>query len=50
MVEVRIKKKPERPRSDDNVRQVNKPRNFFQRGWDDLIRAEDWMTDRKSVV
>ena len=49
MVEVRIKKKPERPRSDDNVRQVNKPRNFFQRRWDDLIRAEDWMTEKSGI-
>ena len=49
MVEVRIKEKPERPRGDDHVRQVNKPSNFFKRRWDDLIRAEDWMTEKSGI-
>ncbi len=49
MVDVRIKEKPERPRDDDHLRQVNKPRNFFQRRWNDLIRAEDWMTEKSGI-
>ena len=49
MVEVRIKEKPERPRDDDHVRQVNKPRNFFQKRWNDLIRAEDWMSEKSGL-
>ena len=49
MVEVRIKEKPERPRGDDHVRQVNKPSNFFKRRWDDLIRAEDWMSEKSGL-
>ena len=50
MVEVRIKEKPERPRDDDHVRQVNTPKSWFNRRVNKVKDDAKWLADRSGIA
>ena len=50
MVEVRIKKKPERPRDDDHLRQVNTPKSWFNRRVNKVKDDAKWLADKSGIA
>jgi hypothetical protein len=50
MVDVTIKKKPERPRDDDHLRKVNTPTSWFNRRINKVTDDAKWLADKSGIA